>query len=89
MLTMSTAAQTATAKIGNKNNQQDTIVVHEKSQNDFLPGGDSLVPAYLDGHIAYGGSLGMLGEQNAMDVPFNVIGYTAKMVKDQQAKTVA
>lgn len=89
MLTMSTTAQTATAEIGNKNNQQDTIVVHAKSQNDFLPGGDSLVPAYLDGHIAYGGRLGMLGEQNAMDVPFNVIGYTAKMVKDQQAKTVA
>ncbi|WGL97700.1 TonB-dependent siderophore receptor [Arsenophonus sp. aPb] len=89
MLTMSTTAQTATAEINNTKNQQDTIVVHAKSQNDFQSGGDSLVPAYLDGHIAHGGRLGMLGEQNAMDVPFNVIGYTAKMVSDQQAKTVA
>jgi TonB-dependent Receptor Plug Domain. len=31
----------------------------------------------------------MLGEQNAMDVPFNVIGYTAKMIQDQQAQTIA
>lgn len=31
----------------------------------------------------------MLGEQKAMDVPFNVIGYTAKLVQDQQAKTIA
>lgn len=44
------------------------------------------MPAHLNGHIAHGGRLGMLGEQNAMDVPFNVIGYTAKMVSDQQAK---
>lgn len=63
--------------------------MHAKSQNDFQSGGDSLVPAHLNGHIAHGGRLGMLGEQNAMDVPFNVIGYTAKMVSDQQAKTVA
>ena len=44
--------------------------MHAKSQDDFQPGGDSLVPAYLDGHIAYGGRIGVLGEQNAFDVPF-------------------
>ncbi len=48
-----------------------------------------MVPAYLDGQVAHGGRLGMLGEQKAMDVPFNVIGYTAKLVQDQQAKTIA
>lgn len=64
-------------------------MVHAKSQDDFQPGGDSLVPVYLDGHIAYGDRLGMLGEQNTFDVPFNVIGHTAKMVRDRQAKTVA
>ncbi len=48
-----------------------------------------MVPAFLDGQIAHGGRLGMLGEQKAMDVPFNVIGYTSKLIQDQQAKTIA
>lgn len=30
----------------------------------------------------------MLGEQNAMDVPFSIIGYTSKLIQDQQAKTI-
>ena len=72
-----------------KNNNEDTMVVQAKAGSDFKPGGNDLVPAFLDGQIANGGRLGMLGEQNAMDVPFNVIGYTSKLVKDQQAKTIA
>ncbi|HEY0208112.1 TonB-dependent siderophore receptor [Acerihabitans sp.] len=80
------AATTATTT---KKAQEDTIIVQAAPAGDFKPGGDELVPAYLDGQIAHGGRLGMLGEQKAMDVPFNVIGYTAKAVQDTQAKTVA
>jgi TonB-dependent siderophore receptor len=72
-----------------KTNNEETMVVQAKEGSDFKPGGNDLVPAFLDGQIANGGRLGMLGEQNAMDVPFNVIGYTSKLVKDQQAKTIA
>lgn len=39
--------------------------------------------------VANGGRMGMLGQQNAMDVPFNIISYTSKLVEDQQAKTIA
>ncbi|MDF7657687.1 TonB-dependent siderophore receptor [Erwiniaceae bacterium L1_54_6] len=69
--------------------EQKTLTVVATPQNDFKPGGNDLVPAYLDGQIAHGGRLGMLGEQNAMDVPFNVIGFTSKAIQDQQAKTIA
>ncbi|MBP2197272.1 TonB-dependent receptor [Pantoea cypripedii] len=69
--------------------EQKTLTVVATPQNDFKPGGNELVPAYLDGQIAHGGRLGMLGEQNAMDVPFNVIGFTSKAIQDQQAKTIA
>ncbi|WES69686.1 TonB-dependent siderophore receptor [Superficieibacter sp. HKU1] len=69
--------------------KEDTIVVQATPEADFTPGGNDLVPAYLDGQIAHGGRMGMLGEQKAMDVPFNVIGYTSKLVQDQQAKTIA
>lgn len=68
---------------------EDTIVVQAATRGDFVPGGDTPMPAFLDGQVANGGRLGMLGQQNAMDVPFSIISYTAKLVEDQQAKTIA
>lgn len=82
-------AQAATTDTSSKKSQEETIVVQSSAKTDFKAGGDTLVPAYLDGQVAHGGRLGMLGEQKAMDVPFNVIGYTSKLVQDQQAKTIA
>lgn len=65
--------------------KEDTMVVEAKSANSgFKAGGDAQVPAFLEGQVAHGGRLGVLGEQKAMDVPFNVIGYTSKLVEDQQ-----
>ena len=83
------AANAATEESTAKKNQTETMVVQGVDSSSFTPGGDQLVPAYLDGQIAHGGRLGMLGEQKSMDVPFNVIGYTSKLVQDQQAKTIA
>jgi len=82
------SAQAAAADTS-KPNQEETLVVQATPASEFTPGGDVPVPAYLDGQVAHGGRLGMLGEQKAMDVPFNVIGYTAKAVQDLQAKTIA
>lgn len=70
-------------------NTEETIVVQAAENSKFKPGGDTPMPAFLDGQVANGGRLGMLGQQNAMDVPFNVISYTSKLVEDQQAKTLA
>lgn len=67
---------------------EETLTVVAKPDNNFTAGGDELVPAYLDGQIANGGRLGMLGQQNAQNVPFNVVGYTSKMIEDQQATTL-
>ncbi|BES83542.1 TonB-dependent receptor [Pectobacterium araliae] len=72
-----------------KETRSDTITVVAKPGNTFRAGGDDLVPAYLDGQIANGGRVGFLGQQNARDVPFNVISYTDKMILSQQAETLA
>lgn len=69
--------------------QDDTITVTATPEAPFRAGGDELVPAYLDGQVANGGRLGMLGEQDASSVPFNVVGYTAKMIEDTQANTLS
>ena len=68
--------------------REKTMTVVAAPDNNFTPGGDRLVPAYLDGQIANGGRMGLLGEQDAHTVPFNVIGYTSKMIQDQQATTL-
>lgn len=52
-----------------------------------LPG--DLAPAYAGGQVASGASLGVLGKQKLIDVPFSVTSYTSKLIQDQQAQTLA
>jgi iron complex outermembrane receptor protein len=49
---------------------------------------DNLPPPYAGGQVATGGQLGLLGNRDVMDTPFNQTNYTAKKAQDQQAKTV-
>lgn len=50
--------------------------------------GDTPPPVYAGGQVAAGGRIGVLGEQDAMDVPFNVISYTSELIENQQADTL-
>ncbi len=47
-----------------------------------------LPEAYAGGQVARGGRLGMLGNVDVMDTPFNITNYTAQLIADQQAETV-
>jgi len=90
---IASASVTATAAASDKGAVADdavdkTMTVIATPDDPFKAGGDQLVPAYLDGQVANGGRLGLLGEQDAHSVPFNVIGYTSKMIQDQQAQTL-
>jgi iron complex outermembrane receptor protein len=49
---------------------------------------DNLPPPYAGGQVATGGQLGLLGNRDVMDTPFNQTSYTAQKAQDQQAKTV-
>lgn len=66
----------------------DTITVVAAPPDNVKSGGDTPVPAYLDGHVANGARMGVWGEQKAENVPFNVVSYTAKMIEDTQAQTL-
>ncbi len=46
-------------------------------------------PAYAGGQIATGGTLGLLGSTSVMNTPFSTVNYTAKLLEDQQARTIA
>jgi iron complex outermembrane recepter protein len=43
---------------------------------------------YAGGQVATGGQLGLLGNRGVMDTPFNQTSYTAKLIQDQQARTI-
>lgn len=48
-----------------------------------------LPPAYAGGQIARGGRLGLLGNTDVMDTPFNVTSYTSDFMANRQAVTLA
>jgi len=48
-----------------------------------------LVGDYAGGQIARGGRVGIFGNLDFMDTPFSITAYTAKVMLDQQAKSVA
>ncbi|MHC2420060.1 iron complex outermembrane receptor protein, partial [Sinorhizobium meliloti] len=45
--------------------------------------------AYAGGQVARGGRVGLLGNRDFMDTPFNITSYTAETIDNQGAKTVA
>nr|WP_240536061.1 TonB-dependent siderophore receptor [Bradyrhizobium cosmicum] len=53
------------------------------------PKPSALPPSYAGGQMARGGRVGLLGNKDFMDTPFNMTSYTAKKIEDQQATTVA
>lgn len=49
---------------------------------------DGLKPAYAGGQVATGGRVGILGNQDVMETPFNSTSYTQMLIQDQQAASV-
>jgi len=50
---------------------------------------DDLPPAYEGGQVARGGRVGLLGNMDFMDTPFNQSAYTSELIRNQQAQTLA
>jgi iron complex outermembrane receptor protein len=58
-----------------------------QSSADASAGG--LLPTYAGGQVSRGGRMGLLGNLDTMDSPFNSTQYTNQLIKDQQAASVA
>ena len=48
-----------------------------------------LPKAYEGGQVARGGRIGLLGNRDIFDTPFSVTHYTAELIENQQARSVA
>ncbi|MGE4278323.1 MAG: TonB-dependent siderophore receptor [Magnetospirillum sp.] len=46
-------------------------------------------PVYNGGQVARGSRLGVLGNRDVMDTPFSTTSYTAELIQNQQARTLA
>ncbi|MEN4902399.1 TonB-dependent siderophore receptor [Luteimonas sp. TWI1437] len=61
----------------------DTVLVTADGSQVELP------PAYAGGQVATGGRVGLFGNLDLMDTPFNSLNFTAELMRDQQARSVA
>ena len=52
------------------------------------PNSNTLPTPYAGGQVARGGQMGVLGNQDNMDVPFVMTSYTSQLIEDQQAEDV-
>jgi iron complex outermembrane recepter protein len=62
---------------------RETIIITANGSQVELPAD------YAGGQIARGGRIGLFGNLDMMDVPFNSTNYTAELIRDQQANSVA
>lgn len=81
-------AQTAAAPAANSDTTpqaMQTVVVNASADASA----DGLPKAYAGGQVARGGRLGLLGNVDVMDTPFNTLNFTQQLIQDQQARSVA
>lgn len=62
------------------------VKVNAARQNESA---DALLPAYSGGQVATGGRVGILGNRDFMDTPFNITAYTSSMIQNKQAATIS
>jgi iron complex outermembrane receptor protein len=62
----------------------ETIDVQGANPNSTM----TPMPAYVGGQVATGGRLGLLGNRNIFDTPFNTTSYTDKTIREQGATSI-
>lgn len=70
----------------------ELLPTHVDAQRDRLPAPRDAksLPGEAPGQqVAAGSQLGILGNRDAMDTPFNVTAYTSKYIADSQARSIA
>lgn len=67
---------------------QDGLTLGNIEVNASADQANGLPQAYAGGQVARGARLGMLGNRDLLDTPFNVTAYTAQHMENQQSGTV-
>ena len=84
ILAQNALAQTADkSSTDDKDQVRETVVITANGSQVELP------PDYAGGQIARGGRIGLFGNLDIMDTPFESTNYTAQFIRDSQANSVA
>jgi iron complex outermembrane receptor protein len=81
----SAQSQTAAAMADGAEGKLQTVVISASADASA----DGLTKDYAGGQVARGGRLGLLGNVDMMDTPFNTLNFTQAVIQDQQARSVA
>ncbi|MCF5723153.1 TonB-dependent receptor [Pseudomonas syringae] len=82
------AATPVTSQDANNSQDGNTLELGATNINADAPAPSALPPVYAGGQVARGGQMGVLGNQDIMDVPFSMSSYTEQLIRHQQAETV-
>lgn len=74
------------AAVGGKPVKVPEVVVKDVKER---PHREELLPEYAGGDVATGGRLGVLGNRDIMDSPFNQTNYSSKVIQNQQIRYMA
>lgn len=77
------AAEPAAKKAEEADTLPEVTVKSEVDDTGELP------KAYAGGQVAKGGKVGLLGNKDVLDTPFNVTNYTSQTIQDQQARSLS
>ncbi len=72
--------------------QLKPVLVEGNADNAYASEGErasALLPEYAGGQVARGGRVGLLGNTDFMDTPFNQTSYTSGLIENQQAQSLA
>lgn len=75
----------ATTTVAQEANSQVVLPVITVEAQPVAP---TLSAPYAGGQVAQGGSLGLLGTNNVMDIPFSTLNYTSLQIDESQAYTL-
>jgi iron complex outermembrane receptor protein len=68
---------------------QDTDTLPEVTVKSDADDAAELPKPYAGGQVAKGGKVGLLGNKDVLDTPFNVTNYTSQTIEDQQARSLS
>lgn len=87
LCSLSVTAQAATPETDPQGDGK-AVVLDNVNINAQAPTPSELPAPYAGGQVARGGQLGVLGNQDIMDIPFTMASYTEQLIQDQQAENV-
>lgn len=94
--TLAVAASPALAQPSNETVNAQGNQIQSSSADDVITlpmvtvqgQAEGVVQAYPGGQVTTGGRVGLLGDKDFMETPFNTISYTEKFMADQQASDI-